>query len=113
MAAMLLSADGFADIPATQKGEVEHLLQYVELSDCVIDRNGTRHPGKEAVAHIQKKYDYFRDMIQSTEDFIEYSATRSTLSGKLYRVSCDGKTMTTKKWLLEELRAYRARRRAR
>ncbi len=113
MAAMLLSADAFADVPATQKGEVEHLLQYVELSDCVIDRNGTQHPGKEAVAHIQKKYDYFRDQIQSTDDFVEYPATRSTLSGKLYRVSCDDKAMTTKEWLFEELRVYRARRRAR
>ncbi len=105
---VFLSGNAFADVPATQKGEVDHLLQYVELSNCVIDRNGTKHSGKEAVGHIQKKYDYFRDKIKSTEDFIDYSASKSTMSGKPYHVRCGGKTVTTKEWLLDELRTYRA-----
>lgn len=105
----LLGVEAFADVPAAQRAEVDHLLRYVELSHCVIDRNGTRHTGKEAVGHIQKKYDYFRDKIRSTEDFIELSAAKSTMSGKPYRVVCEGgMTTTTQDWLLGELRAYRA-----
>lgn len=97
-----------ADVPAAQKEEVEYLLRFVELTDCTIIRNGTRHDGGEAVAHILKKYDYFRDRIDSTEAFIDYAASRSTLSGRSYRVECPGKApRPTRQWLLEALQAYR------
>lgn len=111
MTISLFCADVFADVPAAQQNEVTHLLEFVETSACIVDRNGSRHTGKEAVDHIRKKYDYFRDRIRNTEEFIEYSAAKSTVSGKPYRVVCaDGVTTTTKEWLLEELRRYRARR---
>jgi len=87
---------------------VEHLLEFVRQSDCVMIRNGSEHIGEEAVSHIQKKYDYFEDDITTTEAFIEYSATKSTMSGKYYTVKCpDGKEMHTQDWLLEELEAFR------
>jgi hypothetical protein len=110
----ILCANAVADVPLAQKGEVDHLLQYVESSDCLIDRNGSKHTGKEAVGHIRKKYDHFRDKIKTTEDFVDYAAAKSTMSGKPYHVSCPGApTLTTGAWLLEELRSYRARRETR
>ena len=97
-----------ADVPAEQKPEVEHLLEFVRQSDCIMVRNGTEHSGEYAVSHIQKKYDYFKDDINSTEAFIEYSATKSTMSGKYYTIRCSGQEeMPTQDWLLEELRVYR------
>ena len=46
--------------------------------------------------------------IKSTEEFIELSATKSTMSGNYYTVKCVGKeTITTQYWLLEELKRYR------
>ncbi len=70
---------------------------------------GTRHPAAEGVSHIEKKYNYFRDDIESTEDFIKYSATKSTMSGDYYTVSCPGKkTIKTKDWLLSELQRFRS-----
>jgi len=98
-----------ADVADSQRGEVDHLLDFVRNGNCIITRNGTEHSGESAVSHIEKKYDYFRDDIKNTEDFIEYSATKSTMSGQFYTVSCsDKKTLKTKDWLLAELKTYRA-----
>jgi hypothetical protein len=97
-----------ADVPATQSAEVQHLLSFVATSNCSLIRNGSRHDASEAVAHIRKKYDYFRAEIHSTEEFIAYAATRSTLSGQVYRVECPGRpVIDSAQWLLQELARYR------
>lgn len=98
-----------ADVPPEQKDEVAHLLHFVKNSECVLERNGKEHKAEKAVSHIQKKYDYFRDDIESTEDFILYSATKSTMSGRYYTVTCPGKeSIKTQDWLLGELKRYRS-----
>ena len=97
-----------ADVPAEQRHEVEHLLNFVANTTCIIDRNGSLHNGPEALSHIKKKYAYFRGKINSTEEFIELSASKSTLSGNVYTVQCGGKkVVTTQRWLLDELAKYR------
>ncbi len=107
---VLVVSNGHADVPDAQKHEVEHLIRYVEQSGCLLERNGSKHSGKDAADHIQKKYDYYRDDITSTESFIEYSASKSALSGKAYKVYCPGKSvMETRQWLLVELAEYRKR----
>ncbi len=99
----------FSDVPENQIKEVNHLLAFVKNSSCIINRNGTDHTADKGVSHIENKYDYFRDDIKSTEDFIEYSATKSTMSGKYYTVSCPGKsTIKTQDWLLTELKRFRS-----
>ncbi len=99
-----------ADVPADQVKEVDHLLAYVKNSGCIINRNGTDYPAEKGISHIEKKYDYFRDDIKSTEDFIEYSATKSTMSGDYYTVTCPGgKTVRTQDWLLAELKRLRSK----
>ena len=97
-----------ADVPADQVAEVEHLLAYVENSGCTFIRNGDQHDAADSLSHILKKYDYYRDDIKTTEDFISYSATKSILSGKYYTVSCRGQVaMRTQEWLTAELKHYR------
>ena len=99
-----------ADVPSEQIKEVNHLLAFVKNSGCIINRNGTDHPAEKGVSHIEKKYDYFRDDINSTEEFIEYSATKSTMSGDYYTVNCLGKkTMRTQDWLMDELNEFRSK----
>ena len=100
----------FADVPPEQLSEVEHLLAFVKNSGCIINRNGTDHPADKGISHIETKYDYFRDDISSTEEFIELSATNSTMSGDYYMVKCPGKeTIKTQDWLLTELKKYRTK----
>lgn len=97
-----------ADVPPAQKPEVEHLLNFVQQSNCTIDRNGATYPASEAVSHIRRKYAYFKDDIESTEDFIELSASKSTMSGSYYLVSCgNGDQIKTREWLFLELLSFR------
>ena len=106
---IFLFASVNADVPEEQVKEVQHLLTFVKNSGCVINRNGTDYPAEKGLGHIEKKYDYFRDDIDSPEKFIELSATKSTMSGDYYMVSCPGKkTIRTQDWLMEELKRYRA-----
>ena len=103
-----LTGTAQAEVPPDQQAEVAHLLQFVKNSPCRVNRNGSLHQGAEATAHIQKKYDYFSKKVKTTEDFIEYSASKSTLSKKDYTVLCDGQEpIRTKDWLLQELETYR------
>ncbi len=90
----LVSNAAIADVPENQIKEVNHLLAFVKNSGCIINRNGTDRSAGKGVSHIENKYDYFRDDIKSTEDFIEYSATKSTMSGSYYTVTCPDKKAT-------------------
>ena len=106
---LVFSSIAHADVSGRQVEEVNHLLNFVKNSQCIMTRNGETYSGAEGVKHIQRKYDYFRDKISSTEEFIKYSASKSTMSKKYYTVSCDGKTsIKTQDWLLEELKRFRA-----
>jgi hypothetical protein len=97
-----------ADVPETQQAEVDYLLNTLETSDCQMIRNGKSHSGAEGAKHARRKYNYFRDAISSTEEFIEYSASRSTMSGKPYRIECPGEEpVTSQDWLLARLSEYR------
>ena len=87
--------------------EIEHLLCYIETSGCTFNRNGTIHTSEEAGEHIRKKYAYAQRWIKTTEDFITHAATKSSMSGKAYTVSCDGVERPTAKWLEEELLRFR------
>ena len=103
-----LTGESRADVPEAQKPEIQHLLTYLKNSGCQMERNGSKHDAQEAVEHIQKKYDYYKDDIKTTEDFIERSASRSSLSGRAYQVLCPGEeARPTADWLKEELERYR------
>ena len=107
-AMLLLVSVVNADVPVEYQDEVEHLINFVKNTSCQINRNGEYHIGAKAIAHIQKKYRYFKDDISTTEQFIDYSATKSTMSGKYYMVKCGGQEPEkTRDWLLKELKKYR------
>jgi ATP-dependent DNA helicase Rep len=100
-----------ADVPDAQLAEVEHLIEYLENSDCEMVRNGRSYSGQEGARHVRRKYNHFQGDISSTEEFIERSASRSTMSGNYYEVHCPGQApVKSQDWLLKELEAYRNRR---
>ena len=105
---LLALAGAHADVPPGQEAEVEHLIAYLENSGCNMVRNGKIYSGEEGGKHVRRKYEYFRDDISSTEEFVELSATKSTMSGKPYKVHCPGEPpRDSADWLLEELDVYR------
>lgn len=105
---LLLLTTFSLNVLATTEPEINHLLAFIASTDCQYERNGTMHNGSEAVEHINKKYAYYSDDIQTTEDFIKYSATKSKISGKYYKIHCDNKApINSQDWLLNELKSYR------
>lgn len=89
--------------------EISYLLEKIETTECTFNRNGSRHQGAEAVAHIQRKYDYYRDDIDSAEDFIRLSASKSTMTRRAYTIECQGlEPMKSEQWLLQHLQDYRS-----
>jgi hypothetical protein len=95
-------------VVASSEHEIAHLLKFVKNTDCKYERNGTMHTGAEAAEHINKKYQYYVDDIESTEDFIKYSATRSKMSGKYYKIHCAKQApVKSQRWLLAELKLFR------
>jgi Family of unknown function (DUF5329) len=96
---------------AKAQREVDGLIAALGNSGCEFERNGSWHDAKTARAHLQKKYDYLRKrgMADTAELFIERGASKSSMSGKPYRVRCPGKAVdTAAHWFEQRLRTLRA-----
>lgn len=90
--------------------EISHLIEFVKVSGCQFNRNGSWYTPEEAASHINRKYEYVLDRggISSAEDFIRYSATESSWSGRQYTVQCPGQDVVpSADWLKAELGHFR------
>ena len=97
---------GNAAVADTQQ-EIDHLLEFVASSDCLYERNGAKHSGPEARDHIRMKYEHYRKKVETAEDFIRYAATKSSISGQPYIVTCEGTEIRASQWLMDELVRFR------
>lgn len=90
---LIAAASASAAPPPETQREVAQLFTALETSGCRFQRNGSWYSGAQARQHLQRKYDYVRkrDAASSTERFIELAATRSSRSGRAYRVQCPGR----------------------
>lgn len=96
---------------AKAQREIDGLIAALGDSGCEFERNGSWHDAKAARAHLQKKYDYLRKrgMADTAESFIERGASKSSMSGKPYRVRCPGKAVdTAAHWFEQRLKTLRA-----
>ena len=98
---MLLSSHTSAAAGTTE--EIASLLLFIEQSECTFIRNGKHYDALKAREHIEKKYTYYKERITTAEDFILYSATKSSITGEPYMVICNGMNMVTSDWLKAEL----------
>jgi len=89
--------------------EIAELLNFIEQTECIFIRNGKQYDSIAARQHIEKKYEYYKKKITTAEDFIQYSATKSSLTGKHYKVLCNGVRMNSSDWLKDELAKMRKR----
>lgn len=95
------------EAPPDTATQIAHLLDFVRTSPCAFVRNGTAYAGAEAVVHIRKKYDYFKDKIMTADDFIDLAATKSEMSGQPYLVRCPEQAPApAAAWLRTELQHY-------
>jgi hypothetical protein len=94
--------------------EIEALLDRVAAARGVtFIRNGTAHDGPEAAAHLRRKLVAARGRIRTPEQLIEHLGTRSSLTGRPYRVRlANGREIDSAVWLhglLREVRVAQAR----
>ncbi|MDZ7642923.1 MAG: DUF5329 domain-containing protein [Woeseiaceae bacterium] len=95
--------------PASMDAEIDFLLAAVGDSDCVFIRNGREHPAADARDHLEMKRRRGKRYFDTTEEFIERIASRSSLSGREYRIRCPGQPETSaERWFRERLDAFRA-----
>jgi hypothetical protein len=100
--------------PAVQ-AEIDGLLGRLEASRCEFNRNGSWYPAAEAKTHLLRKLKYLqdRDMVQTTEQFIELAASGSSMSSQPYLVRCGSDVpIQSGKWLRSQLQLMRSAGRA-
>jgi len=90
--------------------EITSLLHFIEQSECTFIRNGKQYDSVKSRQHIEIKYNYYKKKISTAEEFIQYSATGSSITGKPYKVLCNGVSMNSSDWLNAELDKMRTRR---
>ncbi len=99
-----------AELAPEAREEIAHLISYLEDSGCQFNRNGSWYDAKDAVNHINRKYEYLLDkaLVSSTETSIARAATESSLSGKPYLVKCGGSApVESAAWFKAELANFR------
>ncbi|MDK6079335.1 DUF5329 domain-containing protein [Massilia varians] len=111
LAALSLGAAA-APTPPAVRAEIDALMAKMSTSNCQFERNGNWHSAPEARKHLLRKLDYIekrRETLASAEQFIDVAASKSSFSGKPYRVKCgNAEPVNSQVWLNRELKALRA-----
>jgi hypothetical protein len=93
------------------RAESEALLARLQSNGCSFNRNGSWHGSTEAREHLARKLELLdkNERLQSTEQFIERAASRSSVSGNAYQVKCAGEPpVDSRSWLLRQLAILRS-----
>lgn len=91
--------------------EIDSLLSKLQSSGCDFNRNGSWYSGAEAKVHLLRKLEFIerKSTVQSTEQFIELAAAKSSSSGKPYQVKCGAEAaVDSQLWLSKQLAVLRA-----
>ncbi|MGH8025488.1 MAG: DUF5329 domain-containing protein [Pseudoxanthomonas sp.] len=106
---LLLSFSATAAPTPKAKAEITQLMDVLSQSGCRFQRNGDWYDATAARAHLQRKYDYLlkKDKMDTAEQFIERAASKSSMSGRPYRVDCQGRQQDAAAWFGAQLRRLR------
>lgn len=105
----LASGLAFAAPSPAAKKEISQLMDALSRSGCQFQRNGSWYDAAEARAHLQRKYDYLlkKDRVDTAEQFIQRAASESSVSGRAYRVKCQGREQDASAWFGGQLQKLR------
>lgn len=95
---------------AKQNARIEHLISSIEkFTGAKFIRNGTEYDPDAAVSHLRMKLDKAGDKVKTAEDFIDGLASKSSFSGKPYKIKKpDGTEVTTSAYFYARLKEYDA-----
>ncbi len=85
-------------------------MDALSASGCRFQRNGSWYGATDARAHLQRKYDYLlkKNLADTAEQFIERAASKSSLSGRAYKVKCGGSEQAASAWFHRQLQRLRS-----
>lgn len=87
MLALAFAAGAAAKTPPTEVRKIEALIAAVEARpDAVFIRNGGGHDAEAAADHLRLKWKHAGSRIRTARDFIRYCATKSSMTGRKYRI---------------------------
>lgn len=98
--------------PADADAQIRALIAALGQSGCRFQRNGSWYDAAQAQAHLQRKYDYARrkNLAGDAQAFIDQAASRSSFSGRPYRVACPGQPeVDARDWFRARLASLRGR----
>ena len=106
-----VSADQGIPAPLSETQKIERLIAYVEdLGSARFVRNGSDYSPAEAASHLRLKLKKAGDRVRTAEQFIEFCATRSSMSGDPYLIRFeDGRVRGAGEVLREQLRLMQER----
>jgi hypothetical protein len=98
------------DQSTVEQQKIDWLIDSVAtLHDARFIRNGQAYDATRAADHLRLKLRFAGDRVKTAEDFIDYCATRSSMSGRRYSIRfADGRTVDAATFLRERLAAYPA-----
>jgi hypothetical protein len=108
--ALWTNVSAAAPTAAPVRAEIDALLGKLQASGCQFNRNGSWYSGADAKVHLLRKLEYVENKttVQSTEQFIELAAAKSSSSGKPYQVRCGGgPAVDSQLWLTRQLTTLR------
>ena len=91
----------------TEKAKIEYLISSVsELKGAKFIRNGSEYDTAAAAKHLRRKLKSAGDKISTAEEFIEYCATRSSISGEPYTIKLQSGFIQSGAYFREKLKSY-------
>ena len=107
--AIVFALLSFAARAETMDEEIDYLLDTVATSDCVFIRNGKEHSPDDARSHLELKRKRGKRYFDTTEEFIARIASKSSWSGRPYRIRCgDDAGQPAFDWFMAVLNEMRA-----
>ena len=107
---LLASGLGIASTVSAEETpqEIDFLISAVAESGCTFHRNGFNYSSQRAAKHLQMKYSRGKKYVATTEEFIDILASKSSITGKPYTITCrDDETEKVRDWLMRNLSYYR------
>lgn len=99
-----------AKVQLSEREKIDWLLDQVANANAIFIRNGEEASGKDAAAHLRRKWSSAGDRIKTAREFIEHLASKSSTSGQPYHIRTpDGVTVESREWFTKQLDSLESR----
>ncbi len=91
-----------------EMAKIDYLIDSIgELKGAKFIRNGSEYDVLAAVSHLRLKLKAAGKKVKTAEDFIQYCASRSSISGEPYLIRlADGATLKSETFFRNKLKEY-------